>query len=178
MRNYDTIDIFFIALISAYFITLLCIIISLAYLYISKHFFHHKKNEPEKELKVKKENNIKKEVKTKKDPKTKKEARKKQSLKEKLYQNKLFQKLFMVEVKNNQKETVKPSKAKTNKSDSKTKNSKTSTSKKTSPSPLISSKIKPSPPNKPAENFFLKATFNSTVGSAHKKDPFCTINPG
>ena len=43
MSKYDTIDIFFISLITTYFITLLCIIITLIYIGLKKLIMAHKK---------------------------------------------------------------------------------------------------------------------------------------
>ena len=53
-----------------------------------------------------------------------------------------------------------------------------SISKNAIPTPDRSCKIKPSPPNKPAENFFVNATFKFTPGSAQRNAPFWhTIPP-
>ncbi len=114
MGKFDTIDIFFIALISAYFITLGCLILTLVILKIHKIFLNSKKKvttkeevflldnkeqDSREELKdeLENKNNIKK-PKVEKKPNIKK-VKEKPKKEIKLQDNPVIQKLFMKEVK-------------------------------------------------------------------------------
>ena len=92
MRKFDPIDIFFIAIITTYFITLICIGITFLCIKLSKK---NVKNDSEKQL-----NDInvaKEEKKSIKIPKDSKISIR--SLKEKVFSSTFFRKLFMKEVK-------------------------------------------------------------------------------